>query len=96
MPPDTLIGEYLDAVRYRRYSQSVLVERRRFLTLATAGGTDDWLMTAPIEEVVATVRARSRIRSKANLHKLRSAVEDYRRWRRRKETATADRPVEAG
>ncbi len=93
MPRDPLIAEYLDAIRYRRYSQSVLMERRRFLELAVAGGPDAWFMAAPVEEVVAGARARSRVRSKANLQKLRSAVEDYRRWRRRRRAGDgAERP----
>jgi len=90
MPPGTLISDYLDAIRYRRYTRSVLVERRRFLVLAVTSGTDAWFMSAPADEVVARVCARSRIRSKTSLRKLRIAIEDYRRWRRRREApATA-------
>ncbi len=90
MPPDALIAEYLDAIRYRRYTRSVLIERRRFLEIATAGGTDAWFMAAPVEEIVAAARARSRVRSKANLQKLRSTVEDYRRWRRQRDEPSTE------
>ena len=87
MPPGCSIDDYLDALRYRRYTRTVLFERGRLLRAAAAGGTDAWFMTAPVEEVVENVRARTAIRSKRNLAKLRSVVENYRRWRREREAA---------
>jgi hypothetical protein len=87
MPPGCSIDDYLDALRYRRYSRSVLFERGRLLRAAAAGGTDAWFTTAPIEEVVDDVRARTAIRSKQSLGTLRRAVENYRRWRREREAA---------
>ncbi len=85
MPPGSSVEDYLDAIRYRRYSLSVLLEWRRFLALAVAGGSDAWFMAAPIEEIMEAVRVRSGIRSKTSLQKFRSAVENYRRWRREQE-----------
>ncbi|HIH02623.1 MAG TPA: hypothetical protein HA263_01820 [Methanoregulaceae archaeon] len=90
MPPGSSVEDYLDAIRYRRYSLSVLLEWRRFLALAVAGGSDAWFMAAPVEEIVAAARARSRVRSKANLQKLRSTVEDYRRWRRQRDEPSTE------
>ena len=87
MPPGTTVDDYLDALRYRRYSRTVLFERRRFLAVAAAGGTDDWLMTAPVDQVVAAALEHSRIRSRTSLRKLGMAVENYRRWRREREGA---------
>jgi len=83
--PGTSIDDYLEALRYRRYSRSVLFERRRLLGAAAGAGTDAWLMTAPIDEVVDAVRARTAIRSRTNLAKVRTVVENYRRWRREAE-----------
>ncbi len=37
------VADYLDAVRYRRYSRSVLLERRRLLGHALVCGGDAWL-----------------------------------------------------
>lgn len=85
MPPGAKIADYLDAIGYRQYSRSVVLERRRLLGLVAHYGDDVWLMTAPIELVVSTVRAYSQLRSSASLQKLASALEDYRRWRRRQE-----------
>ena len=90
MPPGTRIADYLDAIQYRNYTDTVLRERRRFLAFAAISGDDAWIMTAPIEEIAATIQARSQIRSKTTLHKLGTAVEDYRRWRRRQEGGDAD------
>lgn len=91
MPPGTSITDYLDAIRYRRYTRSVLLERRRFLAVAAAaGGTDAWFMSAPVEEVVAAVRARTGIRSRTNLRKVGALVENYRRWRREREGGDGD------
>ncbi|MEN6341749.1 MAG: hypothetical protein ABFC89_04230 [Methanospirillum sp.] len=83
--PGESVDDYLEALRYRRYSRSVLLERRRLLGAAAAAGTDAWLMTAPIDEVVDAVRARTAIRSRTNLAKVRMVVENYRRWRRERE-----------
>ena len=44
-------------------------------------------MAAPVDEVVDAVRARTGIRSRTNLAKVRSVVENYRRWRREREAA---------
>ncbi len=85
MPPGTRIADYLDAIGYRQYSRSVILERRRLLGLVAHFGDDDWIMTEPIEMVVSTVRVYSQLRSSASLQKLASALEDYRQWRRRRE-----------
>ena len=87
MPPGPRIADYLDAIQYRRYTRTLLQERRRLLAYAVFCGDDDWLRTAPIETIVSTVRARFQVQSKTTLQKLEAAVEDYRRWRRRQEVA---------
>jgi len=85
MPAGTRIADYLDAIGYRRYSRSLVLERRRLLGLAAQCGDDDWLCTAPTETVIATVRARCQLRSRTGVQKLSAALDDYRRWRRRQE-----------
>ena len=47
MTPGPTIADYLDGIRYRRYSRSVLLERRRLLGLAATCGDDGWFGTAP-------------------------------------------------
>jgi len=83
MTPGTTIADYLDGIRYRRYSRSVLIERRRLLAPAAVCGGTAWLAETPAEEVVATVRARLGFRSPTQLRRLEAAVEDYQAWRRR-------------
>ncbi len=86
-PPGSAVDDYLDALEYRQYTRTTLVERARLLGAAAAAGTDAWLMAAPVDEVVDAVRARTGIRSRTNLAKVRSVVENYRRWRREREGA---------
>lgn len=85
MSPGPMIADYLDAIQYRRYSRTLLQERRRLLAYAVFCGDDDWLRTAPMETILSTVRARFQVRSKTTLQKLEAAIEDYREWRRRLE-----------
>ena len=85
MSPGPMIADYLDAIQYRRYSRTLLQERRRLLAYAVFCGDDDWLLTAPMETIISTVRARFQVRSKTTLQKLEAAIEDYREWRRRQE-----------
>jgi hypothetical protein len=85
MPPGTTVADYLDAIRYRRYSRSVLLERRRYLAYALLCGDDAWLMAAPEDEVTARLRTRSPFRSTTSLQRAWAALEDYRDWRRRRE-----------
>lgn len=87
IPPGTTVADYLDALRYRRYCRTVLIERRRVPTVAATGGTDDWSMTAPVHEMATAALENSRIRSRTNLRKRGMAVENYRRWRREQEGA---------
>ena len=42
MSAGSTVADYLDAVRYRRYSRSVLLERRRLLGHALVCGGDAW------------------------------------------------------
>ncbi|MEN6342332.1 MAG: hypothetical protein ABFC89_07195 [Methanospirillum sp.] len=84
MNPGTTVADYLDAVRYRRYSRSVLLERRRLLGHALVCGGDAWLAATPADEIVATVQARLGIDSEVTLQRIRSAAEDYQEWRRRR------------
>jgi hypothetical protein len=83
MPPGPTIADYLDGIRYRRYSRSVLLERRRLLALAAVCGDEPWFGTTPIDEVVATVTARLALESPTTLQRLGAAVRDYQAWRRR-------------
>ena len=83
MAPGPTIADYLDGIRYRRYSRSVLLERRRLLALAAVCGDDEWFGTTPIDEVVATVTARLDLQSPTTLQRLEAAVEDYQAWRAR-------------
>jgi len=76
------VADYLDAVRYRRYSRSVLLERRRLLGHALVCGGDAWLAATPPDEVASTVGARLGIDSAITLQRIRSAAEDYQAWRR--------------
>lgn len=85
MPPGTRIADYLDAIQYRRYSLTLLQERRRLLAYVIFCGDDDWLRAAPMETVLSTVQARFQVRSRTTMQKLEAAVEDYRRWRRQQE-----------
>ena len=83
MTPGTTIADYLDGIGYRRYSRSVLIERRRLLGLAAVCGGTAWLATTPADEVVATVGARLGFRSPTQARRLGAAVEDYQAWRRK-------------
>lgn len=83
MSPGTTIVDYLDGIRYRRYSRSVLIERRRLLGLAAVCGGTAWLAATPADEVVATVQARLGFRSPTQARRLEAAVEDYQAWRRK-------------
>lgn len=76
------VADYLDAVRYRRYSRSVLLERRRLLGHALICGGDAWLAATPPDEVASTVGARLGITSDVTLQRIRSAAEDYQTWQR--------------
>jgi hypothetical protein len=78
------VADYLDAVRYRRYSRSVIHERRRLLGHALVCGGDAWLATTPADEVASTVGARLGITSEVTLRRIESAAEDYQAWRRRR------------
>lgn len=78
----TLLANYLDAIRYRQYCRSGLLERRRLLGRAALCCNHDWLLTAPIEDVVARVKAEFHIRSRTTLQKLGSVLDDYRGWYR--------------
>lgn len=82
MPAGLSVADYLDGIRYRRYSRSVLIERRRLLSLASACGDSAWFGTAPVGEVVATVHLRLGIESPATLQRLWAVLEDYQAWRR--------------
>ena len=79
------IADYLDAITYRRYAQSVIQERRRLLGYAVSVGDYDWLYNAPPETVIAAVSARFQLRSRRSQQHLRAVVEDYRAWRRQRE-----------
>jgi hypothetical protein len=79
------IADYLDAIKYRRYSLTLLQERRRLLALAIFCGDDDWIRNAPMETVLATVRTRFNVRTMRTLKRLEIVVADYRQWRREQE-----------
>jgi hypothetical protein len=89
MPAGTTIADYLDAIRYRRYTQTEIQNRQRYLAHALLCGDDAWLMEAPVDEVLARVQAHSQIRSKLTLQRASTALEDYRAWRRRREGSDA-------
>ncbi len=79
------ITDYLDAIKYRRYAQSVIQERRRLLGYAVLVGDYDWLYNAPPETVIAATSARFQLRSRLSQQRLRAALQDYRAWRQQKE-----------
>ncbi len=83
MPAGTTIADYLDGTRYRRYSRSVLLERRRLLAYAAACGGEEWFGAAPVDEIVATVASRLDLRAPTTLQRLEAAIEDYQDWRAR-------------
>ena len=62
MNTGTTIADYLDGIRYRRYSRSVLHERRRLLAYAAVCGDTAWLARTPADEV-AMIAARGGLRS---------------------------------
>ena len=83
MNTGTTIADYLDGIRYRRYSRSVLIERRRLLAHAAVCGDTAWLAETPAPEVVATVRDRLGFRSPTQSRRLEAVVNDYQAWCRR-------------
>ena len=85
MPSGILIADYLDAITYRRYAQSVIQERRRLLGYAVLVGDYDWLFNAPPETVIAAASAQFQLRSRLSQQRLRAALHDYRAWRQQKE-----------
>jgi len=90
MPARTSLADYLDAIRYRRYSRSVIHERRRLLAYAIFCGDDEWLCNAPLETVLSTVGAQFQVRTRSARQKLATVVEDYRDWRRQQEGGNGD------
>ena len=74
MPVGTTIADYLDGIRYRRYSRSVLFERRRRLGFAATCGGEEWFGATPVDEVVATVASRLDLRAPTTLHRLEAAA----------------------
>ena len=62
MTTGTTIADNLDSIRYRRYSRSVLHERRRLLIHAALCGGTAWLAATPADEIAMTA-ARGGLRS---------------------------------
>ena len=87
MASGTLIADYLDAIKYRRYARTVIQERRRLLGYAVSVGDYDWLYNAPPETVIAAASARFQLRSRLSQQRLRAALQDYRAWRQQKEAS---------
>ena len=81
------IADYLDAITYRRYAQSVIQGRRRLLGYAVLVGDYDWLYNAPPETVIAAASAQFQLRSRLSQQRLRAALQDYRAWRQQKEAS---------
>ncbi|MEN6341387.1 MAG: hypothetical protein ABFC89_02390, partial [Methanospirillum sp.] len=73
--------------QYRRYSRTLVQERRRLLAYALVCGDDDWVRTAPVETVLAAVSARFGLGARSTRQRLEAALEDYRTWRTQQEYA---------